>query len=191
MFTLTIVLDNYPEETSWQVRDGGTVVASGGTYGSQPDGSTVAEVISLPAGCYDFVISDAYGDGICCAYGNGSYSLTDGSTTLASGGAFGSSEATNFCVGGATTSYAIQSSASVGAAVSLTMYPNYRVADRLSIVSNRAETSYAITNLNGQVVDRGQLIGGQVNVSALNAGMYLINLVDEGGKSITKKFIKE
>ncbi len=189
--TLTIVLDNYPEETSWQIRDGATVIASGGTYGSQPDGSTVTETISLAAGCYDFVISDTYGDGICCTYGNGSYSLADGSTTLASGGSFGSSETTNFCVGGATTSFAIQSSANVGTPVSVTMYPNYRVNDRLSIASNRDEASYAITNLNGQVVERGQLRGGQVNVSNLNAGMYMIQLTDVGGKTIMKKFIKE
>ena len=98
--TLTIVLDNYPEETSWQILDGSTVLAAGGTYGSQPDGSTVVENICLPDGCFDFVISDAYGDGICCGYGNGSYVLTDDSdnSTLASGGQFGSSETTNFCV---------------------------------------------------------------------------------------------
>ncbi|MEP5104046.1 MAG: T9SS type A sorting domain-containing protein, partial [Ekhidna sp.] len=189
--TLTIVLDNYPEETSWEIRDGATVVASGGTYGSQPDGSTVVEVASLATGCYDFVINDTYGDGICCSYGNGSYSLTDGSTTLASGGAFGSSETTNFCVGGATTSYAVQSSSTVGTAVSVSMYPNYRVADRLTITTTRNEVSYSITNLNGQVVDQGQMVGGRVYVGDLNAGMYMINMMDEGGKSITKKFVKE
>ena len=102
--TLTITLDNYPEETSWNITNGsGGVVASGGTYGSQPDGSTVVEDICLVDGCYTFTIFDSYGDGICCAYGNGSYSLNDGSTVLASGGSFGSSEATNFCLGGGDT----------------------------------------------------------------------------------------
>ena len=98
--TLTINLDNYPEETSWEIRaSGGQLVASGGTYGSQPDGSTVVEVTCLNDGCYDFTIFDSYGDGICCGYGNGSYILTDSQGgTLASGGAFGSSETTNFCV---------------------------------------------------------------------------------------------
>ena len=33
----------------------------------------------LPDGCYDFVIYDSYGDGICCSYGIGSYTLTDDS----------------------------------------------------------------------------------------------------------------
>jgi hypothetical protein len=107
--TLSIVLDNYPGETSWDVRDAnGNVVASGSGYSGA--GSTVTENFCVPDGCFDFTIYDSYGDGICCAYGNGSYTLTsdaDGST-LASGGAFTSSETTNFCVssgggGGDTT----------------------------------------------------------------------------------------
>ncbi|MEO0734664.1 MAG: T9SS type A sorting domain-containing protein, partial [Bacteroidota bacterium] len=99
--TLTIVLDNYPEETSWTItNDAGQTVASGGTYGSRPDGSTVTEDLCLVDDCYTFTINDAYGDGICCAYGNGSYSLAQGSTVLASGGSFASSEATDFCLGG-------------------------------------------------------------------------------------------
>ncbi|MFK8165559.1 MAG: S8 family serine peptidase [Lewinella sp.] len=99
--TLSITLDNYPEETSWTLtNDGGQTIASGGTYGSQPDGSTVTETICLPNDCYTFTINDTYGDGICCSYGNGSYSLTDGGTVLASGGTFTSSESTPFCIGG-------------------------------------------------------------------------------------------
>ncbi|WP_421764917.1 S8 family serine peptidase [Ekhidna sp.] len=189
--TLTLTFDNYPEETSWQILDGTTVLASGGTYPSQPDGSTINVDVDLDAGCYDFVINDSYGDGICCSYGSGSYSLTDGSTTLASGGAFGSSETTNFCVGGATTSYTTLSSISEGTAVSVSMYPNYRVNDKLNIASTRDETSFTITNLNGQVVESGQIAGGRVDVSDLTSGMYMINLTDAGGKTIVKKFVKE
>ncbi|MFT4525747.1 MAG: subtilisin family serine protease, partial [Bacteroidia bacterium] len=98
--TLSITFDNYPEETSWAVMDGATTLASGGTYASQADGSTLNIGLCLPDGCFDFVITDAYGDGICCAYGNGFYTLTDDSNggTLASGGEFTNSETTNFCV---------------------------------------------------------------------------------------------
>ena len=97
--TVTINFDSYPEETSWIIRDAeGQTIASGGTYGSQPDGSTVIQDLCLVDGCYDFVISDAYGDGICCAYGNGSYKVAIDTIILAQGGAFGSSEVTNFCL---------------------------------------------------------------------------------------------
>ncbi|SEP55884.1 S8 family serine peptidase [Neolewinella agarilytica] len=98
---LSITMDNYPEETSWTLtNDAGQTVASGGTYGSIPDGGNYTETICLVDDCYTFTINDTYGDGICCSYGNGSYSLTQGGTTLASGGSFGSSEATDFCIGG-------------------------------------------------------------------------------------------
>ena len=98
--TLSITFDNYPEETSWAItNNAGATVASGGTYGNFADGSTYTENICLVDGCYTFTINDTYGDGICCAYGNGSYTLSNGSTILASGGSFGSSEATDFCVG--------------------------------------------------------------------------------------------
>ncbi len=98
--TLSITLDNYPEETSWSLTDAsGSTVASGGTYGDQADGTTLSGDFCLADGCYDFTINDAYGDGICCSYGNGSYSITSGGTTLISGGSFGSSETKNFCLG--------------------------------------------------------------------------------------------
>ena len=115
--TLNIVLDNYPEETSWEISDtNGTVVASsGGTYANYADGATVTENICLPDGCYTFTIFDVYGDGICCSYGNGSYTLIDdlSGSALANGGSFGFSEATQFCLpaggggGGGGCSYAL------------------------------------------------------------------------------------
>ncbi|MBX2871244.1 MAG: T9SS type A sorting domain-containing protein [Saprospiraceae bacterium] len=102
LIQITIVLDNFPEETSWDIRNGSTIIASGGPYGDFPDRATVTEEICLPNGCYDFTIYDTYGDGICCTYGQGNYLVTlvsDGST-LASGASFDFVEATNFCVGG-------------------------------------------------------------------------------------------
>ncbi|MFK7807875.1 MAG: T9SS type A sorting domain-containing protein [Saprospiraceae bacterium] len=98
--TLTIVLDDYPQETSWTITDaGGNTVASGGTYANQPDGSTIQEIICLADGCYDFTIDDTYGDGICCSEGDGSYLLVDDEgNVLASGGEFDFTETVNFCV---------------------------------------------------------------------------------------------
>jgi len=98
--TLTILLDNYPEETSWTITDSnGGIVAQGGTYGSEPDGSTLAIDVCLNDGCYDLNFNDSFGDGICCGYGIGNYVLTDAAdNVLASGGEFLSSEVTNFCL---------------------------------------------------------------------------------------------
>ena len=99
--TLEIVLDQYPGETTWEITDeSDQVVASGGNYSGNPSGTLITENICLPEACYTFTIFDSFGDGICCAYGEGSYTLSDSDgIVLASGGEFGSSESTNFCVG--------------------------------------------------------------------------------------------
>lgn len=94
--TLTLVTDNYGSETSWTLSGPSGVVASGSGYGNN---QTITETFCLPDGCYDFTINDSYGDGICCAYGNGSYALSGGGVNE-SGGAFGSTETKNFCIGG-------------------------------------------------------------------------------------------
>lgn len=100
--TLTITMDNYPEETSWEIanNEGVVVASSGGTYANQGDSATVTYTICLPDGCYTFTIYDAYGDGICCVYGQGAYSLTENSlgNTLANGSSFEFSESTSFCL---------------------------------------------------------------------------------------------
>ena len=95
--TYTLITDNYASETSWDLKDAnGTVIESGNNYNNN---QTYTFDWCLPNGCYDFTIYDTAGDGICCIYGNGSYSVVDANNnSLASGGQFGSSETTNFCV---------------------------------------------------------------------------------------------
>ena len=100
--TLSLTLDNYPEETSWDITDanGGVVASSNGTYGNEADGTTLSISICLADGCYTFNLYDSYGDGICCGYGQGSYALTDANgNILAAGGEFGNVESTDFCLG--------------------------------------------------------------------------------------------
>ncbi len=96
---LQLVLDRYPGETTWELTDeSGTTVASGGPYSGA--GSVKRESFCLPDGCYTFTIFDSYGDGICCAYGNGSFAVTDSTgATLISGGQFAQQDAQDFCIG--------------------------------------------------------------------------------------------
>ncbi|MBK6265162.1 endonuclease [Marivirga sp. S37H4] len=94
---LTLTADNYASETSWVIKDAnGTTLHSGSNYSNN---TTYNEIFCLDDGNYSFVINDSYGDGICCSYGNGSYSLTSEGNTLGSGGAFSSSETVNFTIG--------------------------------------------------------------------------------------------
>jgi len=104
--SLTINFDDYPDETTWKILNSNGVILFSGTgydyyyYENYEYGYTnVNATYCLPNGCYDFVIDDYEGDGICCGYGTGNYTLVDNSgAILASGGQFGYSETTNFCL---------------------------------------------------------------------------------------------
>lgn len=97
--TVEIILDNYPQETSWQISNGSNVLYSGGTYGNLADGSTVTVPVCLPAGCFTFTIFDTADDGICCGYGNGSYQvLNQFGDVMADGGNFDDVESTQICL---------------------------------------------------------------------------------------------
>ncbi|HNS17607.1 MAG TPA: Omp28-related outer membrane protein [Bacteroidales bacterium] len=95
-------LDNHPEETSWELRDQtGEILYSDGPFPGSP-GLFATDTFELAGGqCYDFIIHDSGGDGICCAYGTGLYSLKDSDgLVLAQGGSFDYSEITTFQVAG-------------------------------------------------------------------------------------------
>ena len=71
--TVTVTTDQYPEETGWSVVTpaGDTVMENGNLVAST---EVATGPLCVPTGSV-FAITDSYGDGICCAYGAGSYSL--------------------------------------------------------------------------------------------------------------------
>jgi thiol-disulfide isomerase/thioredoxin len=99
VITLDITFDNYPSETSWNVQNSaGELVYSGSGYSDA--NSSISETLSLDENeCYTFSIYDSYGDGICCSYGDGSYSLSVDGFSI-SGGEFLHSDQVTFSVGG-------------------------------------------------------------------------------------------
>ncbi len=96
--TIEVTTDFFGVETSWEIFDltENTSVASIFT-GSLADETSYRWVLCVPAThCYEFRIFDTFGDGICCDWGFGSYSVTFDGAVVASGGAFGASEITDF-----------------------------------------------------------------------------------------------
>lgn len=98
---LTINTDAYGSETTWNVESGGSTLYSGGPYSDVPGGTTETAEFCLEEACFSFTIMDAYGDGICCGFGDGHYAITDsdGDVLLDGSGNFGSSMTTQFCTG--------------------------------------------------------------------------------------------
>ncbi|MFH2142732.1 MAG: PKD domain-containing protein, partial [Bacteroidota bacterium] len=95
-----ITTDNYGGETTWDIvndADPGTILFSGGPYDAN---TNYIETFCLEEGCYTWTIYDAYGDGICCAYGTGSFSvdnLTD-PQNYGTGGTFTTEDNVSFCI---------------------------------------------------------------------------------------------
>jgi hypothetical protein len=105
--TLILNLDDYGEETTWDLAEtGGTVIASGGPYNNFENIQIEEELCVASGECYTFTIYDDFGDGICCYtgtqnpdYQDGSYSLGDeNGITIFTGSEFASSESVDFCV---------------------------------------------------------------------------------------------
>merc|ERR1712241_1261684 len=94
---LELTTDNYPGETSWDIKD------SSGNEEYQGSGYSDANTLHTTNMClasdeYTFTITDSYGDGICCSYGNGGYSIKVDGTEVEDGGNFASRESVTFTV---------------------------------------------------------------------------------------------
>jgi hypothetical protein len=62
---VNINLDQYPEETSWDIKDSlGNILFAGGTYPNVPDYEPQFKFACLPPGELTFTIYDLYGDGL-------------------------------------------------------------------------------------------------------------------------------
>jgi len=97
---IRITTDDWPNETSWDL------YTSSGEY---IDGIVPGDLqwtnteniwdVELQPGDYVFTIYDAWGDGICCLYGSGEYSLYLDGSLIGSGGEFGAAESVHFSAG--------------------------------------------------------------------------------------------
>ncbi len=98
---------------------------------------------------YDFTITDSFGDGICCTWGEGSYSVAVDGVVVASGGDFGDFETTLFCVENAES------------CVTVTLIPD----------DYPGETDWTLTNaITGEVLASGDGEAGTFGTSTCTSG---------------------
>ena len=95
--------DRFAPETSFELESGTQSVIQSGAGGFRQDNTTVSA--TLMNDVYAFRIRDTYGDGICCGWGKGNYSLfAQGDLLIERSGDFGAWD--TVCIevnGGATT----------------------------------------------------------------------------------------
>ncbi|MEM1321285.1 MAG: T9SS type A sorting domain-containing protein [Bacteroidota bacterium] len=99
LYTFEILTDEYPTETSWEMRTSDGILLYSIAQGTYTNASTnYQHQVALPSdGCFEFTIFDSANDGICCGYGNGRYRLIDQqNNVIFQGGEFTSSAARPF-----------------------------------------------------------------------------------------------
>jgi hypothetical protein len=94
---VTVTHDWFPEEVGWSLKRGSKVLyrQTAGSY-TEFEGTVTQTFDNLSPGEYTFQITDSGSDGICCAWGSGSFRITAGTKVLATGGSFRGSATRKF-----------------------------------------------------------------------------------------------
>ena len=195
-FNFTLNGDRYASETTWTLKNsGGTTLYSGGPY--TDIGTNTSQVLvnnqvwNLPAnGCYTFTINDSYGDGICCAWGTGSYAITtnSGATAVANGASFTTTDSRSF-------SNNTLSNQSFDAFSDVYVFPNPTKSVLNIAVPNGIElpNKLSIHNSIGQLIDSKKVSSTDdltINSSLYSVGVYFVTIENKTSKK-TLRFIKE
>lgn len=208
LINVEVITDNYGYETYWAIRDfdgiiygeggntnvgvsgGGAQSAAPGNPGAYGNNETNTATVEVPVdGCYEFVIVDDWGDGICCAYGTGSYTVTDDNgNLLAQGGEFTTDIANPY---EADFTSSVQE---VEGLTALTVSPNpaSNVAQVTFGLTEATDMDVVVYNTIGQAVQTiNRTFNAGVNqfdidASALANGIYFVNLNSKEGTSTVK-----
>jgi lysyl endopeptidase len=183
--TIRVIItpDRYGSETTWQLTDSaGALIAQApvydttGTNGTQPDVITDVPITVLDE-CYTFIIYDSYGDGMCCAYGAGTYRLEDlaGNILINGNGDFGADASHLFRVG-APVSGALTASPEV-----VTDFTNIDGTGNSTISWSTDNSPRTLITLTKTLVD-GSLSAAETLVTESNiaSGSVIADYISEG-----------
>ena len=167
--SIDITTDNYGSETTWNLKEGSTTIASGGPYANSAAAQATVYATLDASSCYTFTILDSYGDGMNSGFGVGSFTITDDNgTVIANGGTFTTEEVVRFQTNGSSTN--------INETISnLSVYPN-PASDKLTI--SGIYKSVDILDIYGKVVLSSNA-KQTINVSSLASGIYMLNIHTE------------
>ena len=187
--SIEIMQDKYGNQITWQlIASDNSVIAEGGPYTMLVGGSAATQLHIQKAtvskgDCVKFVIKDAVGNGICCSFGEGYYQIKDskGNIVVDGDGDFGSEASALLSIGDGEAVEEIET------VESYNIFPN-PVKDVLTVKGENMK-QVVICNALGQVVESISTNDSEVrvDVSALQNGMYIINVIDNNGEMTTSK----
>jgi len=95
--TFVVNVDNYPSENAWEIFETSTneIIESGDFL----EGSFSKDICVDYTKCYTLIVTDTYGDGICCGFGLGNFHVLNsaGDRIVDNDGDFGSIATESFC----------------------------------------------------------------------------------------------
>ena len=172
-YELVIILDDYGSEVTWELKELGQVLFSGGPYEDDLDGTEVVVDFCLTDGCYIFEISDSYGDGLCCEYGEGAWTILDeNGDEVDSGGEFEEFDQSVFCT-------EISAVGSILDAEGPTVYPNPATTTIYMDAQDWLGSDVRVFDASGKLIDRFVLrtASESIDVSNWSPGLYTISTV--------------
>lgn len=169
--TVSITTDRYGAETTWSLTGpaGSPVYASGGPYNNMSTSGAYPQTpvtVCIPDGSLViFTINDAYGDGLCCSYGQGTYSVTMNGTVAVAYANFATTRQVVFLAGAPV---------SKDLAMQATTIPEMIGAGNLDIKGTvRNFGSSAVSSFNvGYSIDGGTAVTGTITANVNVNGQY-------------------
>jgi lysyl endopeptidase len=189
--TLYLTPDNYGSDITWElISPFNTVLYSGGPYPNGQAGQTITVPFCLTNGCYTFQIVDLFGDGICCANGQGGYVISnaDGLVYAESDGQYGDGNTDVFCLAGVS----VEELADAG---DLTVFPNpTNGLLNLRLGGTRGMVRLQLTDGLGRVVEQRQLPAATplavLDLSGQAHGIYLLIADHDGGRLVRRVVVQ-
>lgn len=186
---LFMIFDNSPEETTWDLfNSAGNIIQSGGPYDT-PGAMKIVPLEVSTMDCYELVVYDAGGNGMCCTNGDGYYAVIYGNNQTAfQGNSFGELDRNQFSFDPVGIEETVVFN-------EINIFPN-PVSDILTVSFNLTKTSdvnIMVYDLLGKVVfeaNKGvnQIGNKEFNLSLgdIDSGFYLLKL-NVGNDSFVKK----
>ncbi len=184
-----MILDDNPQETTWQLKNSsGEVIQEGGPYGN-PGGMVIEPLNISQNDCYEVIVRDAGGNGMCCDFGNGYYAVIYGNNqTAIEGSSFDSIDRNEL-------SYDIVGINEFKAYTDVNIGPNPSTGEiNVNFILQKEENvSVSVYDFLGKellFVDKGLQNTGQkswnIDLSSLSKGIYLFKM-KIGDESFVKK----
>ncbi|MBU0489792.1 MAG: trypsin-like peptidase domain-containing protein [Bacteroidetes bacterium] len=185
--TMTLLTDNYSDETSWILRDSlGNIVYQSAVLS---DETTYIETWCLnPNQCYLFTIYDDYGDGLSGGYGvpPGTFSIDYNQTNYGSGGDdFGDSAQISFCAPDAAGINQISNASTIK------IFP-VPAKDVVFVTGFTSDISFTLFDIAGKSI-LSESVSSQkmieIRTSNLEDGVYILKTMGEKAHSVHRILI--